>query len=186
MEDPRMITLEEADWFFRRMVRRFVKERDKITIEGITLPGLMILHKLERDGEQRLGELGEELDLTSGAITALCDKLEELELAVRKRTKEDRRAVVLTITAKGRAMFHRNRNIGHGCIMALFGCFTEEELSDQVRYFKRITANLEHFSGRILRLAEENAGVPNSAPEEKNLPPQQHVRDNGNTRYLTY
>ncbi|WHY69625.1 hypothetical protein [Neobacillus sp. SuZ13] len=38
--------LEKADWLFRKMVRKFVKERDKINIEGIMLPGFMILKKI--------------------------------------------------------------------------------------------------------------------------------------------
>lgn len=150
------IRLEEADWYFRKMVRRFVKERDKITIEGVTLPGLLILHKLVKEGEQRLGDLAEDLDLTSGAITAVCDKLEELGFAVRIRRKEDRRMVVLDITDKGREMFHRNRCIGHRCITALFGGFNEQELADQIGYYKRIIESLETFSDTILKLAEEN------------------------------
>ena len=43
--------LEEIDWLFRRMVRKFVKERDKVSVEGIALPGLLILTKIARDGE---------------------------------------------------------------------------------------------------------------------------------------
>ncbi|EFU40348.1 transcriptional regulator, MarR family protein [Paenibacillus vortex V453] len=68
MEEKDWALLEEADWHFRRMVRRFVKERDKISVGGISLPGLLILNTIHRDdGEQRLGELAEQLDFTSGA-----------------------------------------------------------------------------------------------------------------------
>ncbi len=185
MEEKHKAMLEEADWFFRKMVRRFVKERDKISVEGVTLPGLMVLHKLIKEGEQRLGDLAEELDLTSGAITALCDRLEELEFAVRRRSREDRRAVVLDITAKGRAVFLRNRNIGQRCITVLFGGFSEEELNEQIRYFRRITGNLQHFSETILRLAEENAGPQKgngNGSRTENEPPS---GDKGG-RYLTY
>lgn len=73
MEEKDWDLLEEADWHFRKVVRRFVKERDKISVEGISLPGLLILNTIFRDGEQRLGELAEQLDFTSGAVTAICD-----------------------------------------------------------------------------------------------------------------
>lgn len=77
MSDRDWEALERTDWLFRKMVRRFVKERDRISVEGISLPGMLILHKIIREGEQRLGDLAEQLDFTSGAITALTDKLEK-------------------------------------------------------------------------------------------------------------
>lgn len=49
--------LQELDHLFRKSVRKFVKERDKISIEGISLPGLMILRKVMSSGEQRLSDL---------------------------------------------------------------------------------------------------------------------------------
>lgn len=45
MSDTYWSQLEETDWIFRKVVRRFVKERDKVTVEGISLPGMLILQK---------------------------------------------------------------------------------------------------------------------------------------------
>lgn len=152
--------LEEIDWLFRRMVRKFVKERDKVSIEGIALPGLLILAKIARDGEQKLGNLAEQLDLTSGAITALCDKLEEKGFATRRRAKEDRRTVLLHITDNGRVLLARNRNISQRSITLLFDGFTESELEAQISFYKRIADNLDNFAETILALAKENAAQP--------------------------
>ncbi|EFM11710.1 transcriptional regulator, MarR family [Paenibacillus curdlanolyticus YK9] len=149
--------LGELDWLFRKMVRKFVKERDKITIEGITLPGLMILNKIVRDGEQRLSDLAEELDFTSGAITALCDKLEERGFAVRNRKPEDRRTILLDITARGQSLLDRHQNIGPSSMDVLFGGFSTEELEAQKRTYRRMIDNLERLSETILALAEDNA-----------------------------
>lgn len=52
--------------------------------------------------------LAEELDFTSGAITALSDKLEAGGYTVRKRKEGDRRTVMLDITDKGREMVELN------------------------------------------------------------------------------
>ncbi|MWC31252.1 MarR family winged helix-turn-helix transcriptional regulator [Paenibacillus sp. MMS18-CY102] len=163
-------TLEELDWLFRKMVRKFVKERDKITIEGITLPGLMILNKIVRDGEQRLSDLAEELDFTSGAITALCDKLEEKHFAVRNRKPEDRRTVLLDITAQGRAMLDRHKNIGPSSIDVLFGGFTAEELDVQKQTYRRMIDNLERLSETILSLAKDNAEQPDNVGSRQQQP----------------
>lgn len=148
--------LEEIDWLFRKTVRKFVKERDKVTVEGITLPGLLILNKIIRDGEQKLSDLAEQLDFTSGAVTALCDKLEKKGFATRRRNPEDRRIVHLDITSVGRDMMDRNSNIGVKCITLLLGGFSLEELQQQKQYYQRTLENLEHFSQEIMSLAEAN------------------------------
>lgn len=173
--------LEEADWLFRKMVRRFVKERDRISVEGVALPGMMILHKIIREGEQRLSDLGDQLDLTSGAITALCDKLDSLGYTVRKRKDEDRRTVLLDITENGRAMFDRNRNIGARCITLLFEGFGREELSAQNRAFEKIIGNLAGFSEEILELAKQNA-----ASSDRTAAEQKQKKTEPQSRYLSY
>lgn len=143
--------LEEVDWHFRKLVRRFVKERDKISIEGVSLPGMLILNTILRNGEQRLGDLAEQLDFTSGAVTAICDKLESRGFAIRKRSESDRRSIVLDITEQGREMLYRNREVGTYVIETIFGAFSVEELKDQISYFKRLNDHLEGFSEAVMQ-----------------------------------
>lgn len=180
MEDNPWERLEEADHLFRKMVRRFVKERDRVSVEGISLPGMLILQKIIRDGEQRLGDLAEQLDFTSGAITALSDKLEAGGYTVRRRKEDDRRTVLLDITAKGREMVERNGNIGARCITLLFEGFTDEELEQQSRFYERVIGNLEGFSDTLLKLAQQNAELP--VPQEPEQKPRAEVKKN----YLSY
>lgn len=151
MEDKNWDLLEEADWHFRKVVRRFVKERDKISVEGISLPGLLILNTIFRNGEQRLGELAEQLDFTSGAVTAICDKLETSGFAIRRRSKTDRRAIALDITEAGREMLQRNENVGGYMIDLIFGAFSHEELRELIQYFKQLHEHLEGFSDSVLQ-----------------------------------
>lgn len=180
MEDNPWERLEEADHLFRKMVRRFVKERDRVSVEGISLPGMLILQKIIRDGEQRLGDLAEQLDFTSGAITALSDKLEAGGYTVRRRKEDDRRTVLLDITAKGREMVERNGNIGARCITLLFEGFTDEELEQQSRFYERVIGNLEGFSDTLLKLVQQNAEIP--VPQEPEQKPRAEVKKN----YLSY
>ncbi|SEA16559.1 MarR family winged helix-turn-helix transcriptional regulator [Paenibacillus sp. 276b] len=177
--------LEKTDWLFRKMVRRFVKERDRISVEGVSLPGMLILHKIIREGEQRLGDLAEQLDFTSGAITALTDKLEKKGLTIRRRKEDDRRTVLLDITASGREMFARNSNIGARCITLLFEGFTTEELEQQSQFYERVIANLEGFSNTLLELAENN-GKQDHDPSIKSDPEQKQRENTGKSNYLSY
>ncbi|SFE08711.1 DNA-binding transcriptional regulator, MarR family [Paenibacillus catalpae] len=147
--------MEEIDWLFRRMVRRFVKERDKISVEDIALPGLLILRSIQLGGIQKLGDLAEQLDLTSGAITALCDKLEAKGFAERRRMPDDRRNVWLDVTEEGRQLLDRYPELGKRGVSLIFGSFNEEELACQREIFERIYANLEGFSERYMAMVKE-------------------------------
>ncbi|CAH1203882.1 MarR family transcriptional regulator [Paenibacillus sp. JJ-223] len=182
MEKETWEQLTRADDLFRKMVRRFVKERDRVSVEGVTLPAMLVLQKIIRDGEQRLGDLAEQMDFTSGAITALSDKLEAAGYTVRRRKEDDRRTVLLDITAKGREMVARNNNIGDRCITLLFQGFTAEELEQQSRFYERIFANLEGFSETLLGLAEQNAAVPVPVDQEQKQKPARSNDQN----YLSY
>ncbi|MNJ54216.1 HTH-type transcriptional regulator MhqR [compost metagenome] len=128
-----------------------MKERDKIAIEGVSLPGMLILNAILRDGEQRLGDLAEQLDFTSGAVTAICDKLEKLSYAIRRRSEADRRSVSLHITEEGRRMVERNWGAGTYMIDAIFGEFTPDELEIQISLFRRLHDRLEGFAEGVLR-----------------------------------
>ncbi|GLX66123.1 MarR family transcriptional regulator [Paenibacillus glycanilyticus] len=162
--------MEENDWLFRRMVRRFVKERDKISVEDIALPGLLILRSIQLGGMQKLGELAEQLDLTSGAITALCDKLEAKGFAQRRRLEGDRRNVWLDITEEGRQLLNRYPELGKRGVGLIFGNFNEEDLAAQKEMFQRIYANLEGFSERYMAMVQEYEQQLKQVPESKTVP----------------
>ncbi|MFE6799577.1 MarR family transcriptional regulator [Paenibacillus chitinolyticus] len=155
---------EEADWLFRRLVRKFVKERDKISVEGIALPGMLILNSIHSQGEQRLGELAEQLDFTSGAVTALCDKLEAGGYAVRKRSESDRRSVALDITDKARELLRRNGGLSAHMIGILFGGFTPEELERQIVFSRRLLEKLDGFAEAVLAYPGEDVGEAADSP----------------------
>lgn len=181
MEERKWALLEEADWHFRRVVRRFVKERDKISVEGISLPGLLILNTIHRTGAQRLGELANQLDFTSGAVTAVCDKLEAAGFAVRSRSKIDRRAIVLDITDTGIEMLKRNEHIGGYMIELLFGSFSQEELGDLICLFERLNDHLDGFADVVLNHSQ-------SLTETGNTNAQTAIKDRfiRSDKYISY
>ncbi|MDQ6419761.1 MarR family transcriptional regulator [Paenibacillus sp. LHD-117] len=178
MDDRDIALLEEADWLFRKLVRRFVKERDKIAIDGVALPGMLILNAIAREGEQRLGELAERLDFTSGAVTAQCDKLEAGGYAIRKRSETDRRSIVLDIMPKGRELLVRTRETGGYMIDLLFGSFTKPELEAQIVIYKRLIDHLEQFADKVMLHAGEEAAVT--------VPPRKQVPNKPANRFISY
>lgn len=71
---------------------------------GITVPQSFILFALlEQDG-QNVKDLACRLSLDSPAITGLLDRLEKEELVARRNDPEDRRALKVYLTEKGRGL----------------------------------------------------------------------------------
>ncbi|QGG57808.1 MarR family winged helix-turn-helix transcriptional regulator [Paenibacillus sp. FSL W8-1187] len=158
----------EADWLFRKLVRRFVKERDKIALEGVSLPGLLVLGTILQEGEQRLGELAERLDFTSGAVTALCDKLESAGYAERRRSASDRRSIALAITPAGRKLLERTREAGAHTVELLFGGLGPAELELRIELFRELLQRLDGFAERVTERHEQasaRAAAPSTAPD---------------------
>ncbi len=77
---------------------------NKYSEYGITVPQSFILFALlEQDG-QNVKDLANRLSLDSPAITGLLDRLEKEELVERKNDPEDRRALKVYLTGKGRSL----------------------------------------------------------------------------------
>lgn len=71
---------------------------------GLTYPQYLVMLVLwERDGVS-LGDIGRRLHLDSGTLTPLLKRLEAAGIVERRRSDEDERVVVITLTAKGRAL----------------------------------------------------------------------------------
>ena len=67
---------------------------------GISVPELLALENLDADGGLGPSELARRLQLSTGAVTALVDRLEASGHAARAAHPSDRRRVVVTRTAK--------------------------------------------------------------------------------------
>jgi DNA-binding MarR family transcriptional regulator len=74
----------------------------------LTLTQLRALRRL-RHSPKTTGELGRELGLAPASMTRVIDRLEERGLVERKRDEEDRRRVLLVITARGERLLGETR-----------------------------------------------------------------------------
>jgi len=67
---------------------------------GVSVPELIALEHLDRDGSLGPSELARRLQMTSGAVTALVDRLETHGYVRREPHPQDRRRVLLKRTAR--------------------------------------------------------------------------------------
>lgn len=78
--------------------------RPLLTPLGLTYPQYLVMLVLwERDGVS-LGDIGRRLHLDSGTLTPLLKRLEAAGFVARRRSDEDERVVLISLTAKGRAL----------------------------------------------------------------------------------
>lgn len=66
---------------------------------GLNETDFRALEILTRFGKMPAGELAQHLDLTSGAVTGVIDRLEQAGYAAREQDRSDRRRVVVAVTS---------------------------------------------------------------------------------------
>jgi DNA-binding MarR family transcriptional regulator len=71
---------------------------------GITYPQYLVLIVLWENDAVNLNFLAEKLKLQSNTLTPLLKRMQEMDLIDRKRSTEDERSVVMTLTKKGKAL----------------------------------------------------------------------------------
>jgi DNA-binding MarR family transcriptional regulator len=95
------VRLLKAHGLVLRQVRRRLPAR-------VTLPQFDVLAQLHRRSDgMTAGELTRELLVTPGNVTGVVDRLERLGLVLRRPVPEDRRAVRVVLTARGRDLMRR-------------------------------------------------------------------------------
>ena len=98
---PSAVKIEDV----RFLLRRFAMERDRWIAGlcrrvGASRSDYDALEALDEHGPLTPGELGRLLSLTSGSVTALVTRLEQLGWASRQPDPEDRRKVVVSLTRR--------------------------------------------------------------------------------------
>ncbi|KXG09369.1 putative HTH-type transcriptional regulator YusO [Anoxybacillus sp. P3H1B] len=76
--------------------------REDATRVGITELQLIILYTLFKQENVRLNDLAEKLNMSNSTVSGTVDRLVSADLVMRETSKEDRRAVTLYLTDKGR------------------------------------------------------------------------------------
>jgi len=114
---------------------------------GVTYPQYLALLVLwEKDGVT-VKELGERLYLDSGTLTPLLKRMEAAKFVVRKRSGDDERKVIVTLTEEGKALQAK-------------ACTVPERLLEQsglsADHFAQL---LQDFKGLLAQVREKQSGL---------------------------
>lgn len=123
------------------IIQKFLRRTHDETLEqfGLTWGEVKVLSSLRYGGppyRSTPGRLGNQLDLSSGAMTARLDKMEEADLIRRLPDPDDRRGVVIELTEHGRDLWEQSIAVQAVKESTVAGALTEEE-QDQLNALLR-------------------------------------------------
>lgn len=110
---------------------------------GISVPELLALENLESEGGLGPSELARRLQLSTGAVTALVDRLEAAGHAARAPHPSDRRRIVVTPTAKASQALAEQTAPLEQEVRDLAEGLTEREREIVVRFLDGLTGIVE-------------------------------------------
>lgn len=116
MEGSDVLALDNQVCFALYAANRAVTARYRPLLAelGLTYPQylvLLVLWEGADSGQVRVTDIGERLRLDSGTLTPLLKRLEQGGLVERRRSTEDERSVIVTLTGKGKTLQSQARQI---------------------------------------------------------------------------
>jgi len=130
-----------------RMLPLIMREatRMQMTVfsEGrLAIPHVVILDLLKEKGSCKMGELAEMLHLTMSAVTGIVDRMIELSLVKRERSREDRRVVMVALLKKGDETAMRLREDRRKVTDKIFSALTESEKREYLKLLSKVYNSL--------------------------------------------
>jgi MarR family transcriptional regulator, 2-MHQ and catechol-resistance regulon repressor len=109
---------------------------------GLTQAQFGVLECLGHLGPMKCGDLCKKQLVTGGNMTVVLDNLEKLGLVDRTPTPEDRRAFLISLTAKGQTLFDEIFPNHANYIEELMGTLSEEEQTQLAQLLKKLGLSL--------------------------------------------
>jgi len=131
----------------------------KIGLSGTQYTILISIAHLRAEGGVGVNRLAEHLHLSGAFVTIEVNRLVDTGLVSKQTNLEDRRRVLLTLTAKGEDLLDRLRSVQRPVNDTLFDSIAAPEFGLLCRIMGRLVGN----GGRALRLIDYLAEAPRRA-----------------------
>jgi DNA-binding MarR family transcriptional regulator len=156
MVDPDL--LDEAVWNLRALILAGEHYRQVFAQQaGLGVTETQALSYLASNGDRGQSELAADLGITTGASTAVVDRLERQGMAERYSHPSDRRRVQIRLTDRGRGAIRQS----HGWLGSAFENVPTEQIPLVSEALGLIATDLRRQSSR--RALEEGFGPPSEA-----------------------
>ena len=126
-----------------RLQRRVLSEMDLPKTLGITFGQFRLLHLLNMEADGiKVVRLAEQMEVKPSAITVMLDRMEPLGLVQREMNPYDRRAVIVSVTEKGRKTAEEGRRLSEQKLAGHLSVLTGEETRNLAEYLLKIEDGL--------------------------------------------
>lgn len=115
--------------------------------EGITDSQFQVLMLLEENGSMLMRKMSDELLVTPANVTGLMDRLEEKGMVRRTSGAGDRRATIIEITPKGKALYERVAIKKAEKLQKVLRVFTKQELTTLLGLLEKFQTEISRSTG---------------------------------------
>lgn len=142
--DKRQFRFLRHSQIFASVVREILETKflGEVSPDSLTPSQFYLLKVIGLNGAHQVGELAGFLGVSPPAATKSIDKLERLGLIVRHPSKGDRRATLLSPSAKGRRLVKRYEGLRADRLAPVLREFGSEELDSFARLLERFSVSL--------------------------------------------
>jgi DNA-binding MarR family transcriptional regulator len=137
------------DGFGEVMSRLMVDQLQKHLSElDLTLPQIQVLRILHRQGTVPTGKLAQCLRISAPATTQLTDRLIRKGLIERRPSEDDRRTVLVALSAAGQCLIDRFRERRNAIFGAALSQLSEAEQAQVVSSLQKVITVLANFEAK--------------------------------------
>ena len=119
------------------------KSAEKIKSFGLTQPQFAVIDVLGHIGPLKVGEICNKMLVSGGNMTLVLDNIEKLGYTERIPSKEDRRAIVVQLTPKGKDLFNEIFKLHADHITKLMSVLEPEEQKTLGDLAKKLGTSLQ-------------------------------------------
>lgn len=95
---------------------------------GFTVPQVLLIKVLSRNGKMKLGDLSEEMNLANSTISGIVDRLETNGIVERIKCNKDKRVVYVSLTKNGKEFAAQFRGIVNEYFEGMFKGVSKEKI----------------------------------------------------------
>jgi DNA-binding MarR family transcriptional regulator len=104
----------------------------------VTLPQLLILDLLSRQGSSKMTDLAREMKVTTAASTGIVQRLVLLGYVQREFDQNDRRIIKINLNRKGNELLKKLNQQRRELITKIFGQISEHDRSEYLRILMKV------------------------------------------------
>lgn len=109
----------------------------------VSMPQAFLLYELSESGTISMSELSHRFQTTQGVATRMVDRLVDKGLLERKRNPQDRRVVLVNLSAKGEELSRAMEKDFMQKTKAIFRTVSASERGDFLEFLKRVARQIE-------------------------------------------